>query len=95
MYCPGPLIHFVSVQMYCPGPTIYFVSVQMYCPGPTIYFVSVQMYCPGPIIHFFLLRCIVLFNPDAKGLTDPGKIEQLRERVYACLEDYVRFVNLS
>jgi len=38
------------------------------------------------------LRCIVLFNPDAKGLTDPGKIEQLRERVYACLEDYVRSV---
>jgi len=36
------------------------------------------------------LRAIVLYNPDAKGLVETGKVEQLRERVYASLEDYVR-----
>merc|ERR1719239_760015 len=36
------------------------------------------------------LRAIVLYTPDAKGLVETGKVEQLRERVYASLEDYVR-----
>ena len=36
------------------------------------------------------LRCIVLYNIDAKNLTESSKVEQLRERVYASLEDYVR-----
>jgi hypothetical protein len=32
----------------------------------------------------------VLFNPDAKGLTMASRVEQLRERVYATLEEYTR-----
>ncbi|XP_023335012.1 retinoic acid receptor RXR [Eurytemora carolleeae] len=36
------------------------------------------------------LRTIVLFNPDAKGLTEIGKVEQIRERAYATLEEYTR-----
>jgi len=36
------------------------------------------------------LRCIVLYNIDAKNLNESSKVEQLRERVYASLEDYVR-----
>ena len=51
------------------------------------------------------LRAIVLFNPDVKvgvagsccvldwteqGLTDVSRVEQLRERVYATLEEYTR-----
>ena len=36
------------------------------------------------------LRCIVLYNSDAKGLTETSKVESFRERVYASLEDYVR-----
>uniref|UniRef100_A0A8B9GUR1 Retinoid x receptor, beta b n=1 Tax=Astyanax mexicanus TaxID=7994 RepID=A0A8B9GUR1_ASTMX len=36
------------------------------------------------------LRAIVLFNPDAKGLTNTSEVELLRERVYASLEAYCR-----
>lgn len=36
------------------------------------------------------LRAIVLFNPDVKGLKEVNKVEQLRERVYASLEEYTR-----
>lgn len=36
------------------------------------------------------LRAIVLFNPDAKGLSCPQEVEQLREKVYASLEEYCR-----
>lgn len=34
------------------------------------------------------LRAIVLFNPDAKGLSNPAMIDALREKVYASLEEY-------
>ena len=37
------------------------------------------------------LRAIVLFNPDVKGLKDISRVEQLRERVYASLEEYTRY----
>ncbi|XP_068431169.1 retinoic acid receptor RXR-beta-A isoform X3 [Clinocottus analis] len=36
------------------------------------------------------LRAIILFNPDAKGLSNPSEVEQLRERVYASLESYCK-----
>ncbi|XP_072345036.1 retinoic acid receptor RXR-alpha-A isoform X1 [Scyliorhinus torazame] len=36
------------------------------------------------------LRAIVLFNPDAKGLSNPGEVEALREKVYASLEGYCK-----
>ncbi|XP_078063459.1 retinoic acid receptor RXR-alpha-B, partial [Mustelus asterias] len=36
------------------------------------------------------LRAIVLFNPDAKGLSNPGEVESLREKVYASLEAYTK-----
>lgn len=36
------------------------------------------------------LRAIVLFNPDAKGLTAIQEVEQLREKVYASLEEYCK-----
>ncbi|XP_052787900.1 retinoic acid receptor RXR-like isoform X2 [Mya arenaria] len=36
------------------------------------------------------LRSIVLFNPDAKGLTSVQEVEQLREKVYASLEEYCK-----
>ncbi|XP_061115909.1 retinoic acid receptor RXR-alpha-B-like [Conger conger] len=36
------------------------------------------------------LRAIVLFNPDSKGLSNPGEVEALRERVYASLEAYCK-----
>jgi len=36
------------------------------------------------------LRAIVLFNPDVKNLQDVNRVEQLRERVYATLEEYTR-----
>ncbi|XP_071489322.1 retinoic acid receptor RXR-alpha-B-like [Diadema setosum] len=36
------------------------------------------------------LRAIVLFNPDAKNLTSIQKVEELREKVYASLEEYCR-----
>ncbi|XP_041369294.1 retinoic acid receptor RXR-like isoform X2 [Gigantopelta aegis] len=36
------------------------------------------------------LRAIVLFNPDAKGLCAVSEVEQLREKVYASLEEYCK-----
>ncbi|XP_041913184.1 retinoic acid receptor RXR-gamma-B isoform X5 [Alosa alosa] len=36
------------------------------------------------------LRAIVLFNPDAKGLSNPQEVEALREKVYASLESYTK-----
>ncbi|XP_035379990.1 retinoic acid receptor RXR-gamma-B isoform X2 [Electrophorus electricus] len=36
------------------------------------------------------LRAIVLFNPDAKGLSNPTEVESLREKVYASLESYTK-----
>ncbi|XP_069178794.1 retinoic acid receptor RXR-alpha-B isoform X7 [Procambarus clarkii] len=36
------------------------------------------------------LRSIVLYNPDAKGLTCCNDVEILREKVYAALEEYTR-----
>ncbi|XP_026084879.1 retinoic acid receptor RXR-beta-B [Carassius auratus] len=36
------------------------------------------------------LRAIVLFNPDAKGLTSSSEVELLREKVYASLEAYCK-----
>ncbi|KAL4635086.1 retinoic acid receptor RXR-gamma-B-like isoform X1 [Arapaima gigas] len=36
------------------------------------------------------LRAIVLFNPDAKGLSNPQEVESLREKVYASLENYTK-----
>ncbi|MEQ2181993.1 hypothetical protein GOODEAATRI_017504 [Goodea atripinnis] len=36
------------------------------------------------------LRAIVLFNPDAKGLSNPSEVEALREKVYASLESYTK-----
>ncbi|XP_070531649.1 retinoic acid receptor RXR-alpha-B-like isoform X2 [Ptychodera flava] len=36
------------------------------------------------------LRAIVLFNPDAKNLGAIQKVEELREKVYASLEEYCR-----
>ncbi|XP_061427850.1 retinoic acid receptor RXR-alpha-B-like isoform X1 [Lethenteron reissneri] len=36
------------------------------------------------------LRAIVLFNPDAKGLSSPSDVEALREKVYASLESYCK-----
>ncbi|KAM6959451.1 retinoic acid receptor RXR-beta-A isoform 1-T1 [Aplochiton taeniatus] len=36
------------------------------------------------------LRAIILFNPDAKGLSIPSEVELLRERVYASLESYCK-----
>ncbi|XP_061859774.1 retinoic acid receptor RXR-gamma isoform X2 [Colius striatus] len=36
------------------------------------------------------LRAIVLFNPEAKGLSSPSEVESLREKVYATLEAYTK-----
>ncbi|XP_023660452.1 retinoic acid receptor RXR-gamma-B isoform X2 [Paramormyrops kingsleyae] len=36
------------------------------------------------------LRAIILFNPDAKGLSNPAEVEGLREKVYASLESYTK-----
>ena len=36
------------------------------------------------------LRSIVLFNPDVRGLKEIDRVEVLRERVYASLEEYTR-----
>ncbi|XP_067865808.1 retinoic acid receptor RXR-beta-A isoform X2 [Heterodontus francisci] len=36
------------------------------------------------------LRAIILFNPDAKGLSNPVEVEILREKVYASLESYCK-----
>uniref|UniRef100_A0A0B7BLU4 Retinoic acid receptor RXR n=1 Tax=Arion vulgaris TaxID=1028688 RepID=A0A0B7BLU4_9EUPU len=36
------------------------------------------------------LRAVVLLNPDAKGLVAVQEVEQLREKVYASLEEYTK-----
>ncbi|XP_078073738.1 retinoic acid receptor RXR-beta-A isoform X6 [Mustelus asterias] len=36
------------------------------------------------------LRAIILFNPDAKGLSNSAEVEILREKVYASLESYCK-----
>ncbi|XP_023234697.1 retinoic acid receptor RXR-alpha-B-like isoform X1 [Centruroides vittatus] len=36
------------------------------------------------------LRAIVLFNPDAKGLKSVTHVDNLREKLYAALEDYCK-----
>ncbi|XP_035280845.1 retinoic acid receptor RXR-beta-A-like isoform X4 [Anguilla anguilla] len=36
------------------------------------------------------LRAIILFNPDAKGLSNSSEVEVLREKVYASLETYCK-----
>ncbi|CAB1351123.1 unnamed protein product [Coregonus sp. 'balchen'] len=36
------------------------------------------------------LRAIILFNPDAKGLSSSSEVELLREKVYASLESYCK-----
>lgn len=36
------------------------------------------------------LRAVVLFNPDAKGLRNVNRVEALREKVYAALEEHCR-----
>ncbi|KAH6920147.1 hypothetical protein HPB50_028865 [Hyalomma asiaticum] len=36
------------------------------------------------------LRAVVLFNPDAKGLRNVARVEALREKVYAALEEHCR-----
>jgi len=36
------------------------------------------------------LRAVVLFNPDAKGLSAVQEVEQLREKVYASLEEFTK-----
>uniref|UniRef100_A0A3P8NED5 Retinoic acid receptor RXR n=1 Tax=Astatotilapia calliptera TaxID=8154 RepID=A0A3P8NED5_ASTCA len=41
-------------------------------------------------IELGCLRAIVLFNPDAKGLSNTGEVELLREKVYASLEAYCK-----
>ena len=38
------------------------------------------------------LRAIVLFNPDAKGLLDVNRVEQLRDMVFDNLEKYTRYI---
>lgn len=36
------------------------------------------------------LRAIVLFNPEAKGLKNVERVEQIRESVYVSLENYTK-----
>ncbi|KAL3215925.1 hypothetical protein MRX96_033282 [Rhipicephalus microplus] len=36
------------------------------------------------------LRAVVLFNPDAKGLKSTERVETLREKVYAALEEHCK-----
>lgn len=39
--------------------------------------------------EFACLKAIVFFDPDAKGLSDPGKIKSMRFQVQVSLEDYI------
>ncbi|KAJ8359193.1 hypothetical protein SKAU_G00157180 [Synaphobranchus kaupii] len=39
--------------------------------------------------EYACLKAIVFFDPDAKGLSDPGKIKRMRYQVQVCLEDYI------
>jgi len=36
------------------------------------------------------LRAIVLYNPESKGLKEATRVQELRERVYASLEEYCK-----
>lgn len=38
------------------------------------------------------LRCVVLFNPEAKNLKNVDRVEQVRDSVYGTLEQYTRSV---
>ncbi|KAG9353015.1 hypothetical protein JZ751_017591 [Albula glossodonta] len=38
--------------------------------------------------EYACLKAIVFFDPDAKGLSDPGKIKRMRYQVQVSLEDY-------
>ncbi|XP_037540577.1 hepatocyte nuclear factor 4-alpha isoform X1 [Nematolebias whitei] len=39
--------------------------------------------------EYACLKAIVFFDPDAKGLSDPGKIKRMRYQVQVSLEDYI------
>ncbi|EPY80219.1 hepatocyte nuclear factor 4-gamma [Camelus ferus] len=39
--------------------------------------------------EYACLKAIVFFDPDAKGLSDPGKIKNMRFQVQLSLEDYI------
>lgn len=39
------------------------------------------------------LRCIILYNPDVRGIRSVQEIEVLREKVYGVLEDYCRITH--
>ncbi|VTJ68470.1 Hypothetical predicted protein [Marmota monax] len=39
--------------------------------------------------EYACLKAIIFFDPDAKGLSDPGKIKRLRSQVQVSLEDYI------
>lgn len=46
--------------------------------------------CPD-LIHLPSSSCSSSFTaPDAKGLSNPGEVEILREKVYASLETYCK-----
>jgi hypothetical protein len=65
-------------------------------PNPesaTLFFVKLT--CVLICLIYFVGRTIVLYNPDAKGLTQAARVEQLRERVYATLEEYTRYPRKS
>ncbi len=58
-------------------------------------FVGKLTSCVLICLIYFVGRTIVLYNPDAKGLTQAARVEQLRERVYATLEEYTRYLDTS
>ncbi|KAG9335242.1 hypothetical protein JZ751_005488 [Albula glossodonta] len=39
--------------------------------------------------EYACLKAIIFFDPDAKGLSDPGKIKRMRYQVQVSLEDYI------
>lgn len=39
--------------------------------------------------EYACLKAIVFFDPDAKGLSDPGKIKRMRYQIQVSLEDYI------
>ncbi|TNN59158.1 Hepatocyte nuclear factor 4-alpha [Liparis tanakae] len=39
--------------------------------------------------EYACLKAIVFFDPDSKGLSDPGKIKRMRYQVQVSLEDYI------
>lgn len=40
--------------------------------------------------EFSCLKAVVLFNPDAPGLSDPAHIESIQEKAQCAMEEYVR-----